>query len=140
MGALITKVWNRFYSLEEMKILMVGLDAAGKTTILYKVKMNESVNTIPTVGFNVEEVTYKNVSFSVWDLGGQDKIRSLWQYYYENTSAIIFVVDSNDEDRLELAKEELWKLAREESLKDCIYLVYANKQDLPSAVSVPEVA
>ena len=55
--------------------LMVGLDAAGKTTILYKLKLGEVVTTIPTIGFNVEQVDYKNISFTVWDVGGQDKIR-----------------------------------------------------------------
>ena len=55
----------------EMRILMVGLDAAGKTTILYKLKLGEVVNTIPTIGFNVETVEYKNISFNVWDVGGQ---------------------------------------------------------------------
>ena len=65
-----------------MRILMVGLDAAGKTTILYKLKLGEVVTTIPTIGFNVETVDYKNISFTVWDVGGQDKIRPLWRHYY----------------------------------------------------------
>ena len=65
--------------------VLVGLDAAGKTTILYKMKLGEIVTTIPTIGFNVESVEYKNVSFTVWDVGGQDKIRPLWRHYFENT-------------------------------------------------------
>jgi len=65
-----------------MRLLMLGLDAAGKTTILYKLKLNQDVTTIPTVGFNVETVTYKNVKFNVWDVGGQDKIRPLWRHYF----------------------------------------------------------
>lgn len=75
---------------------MLGLDAAGKTTILYKLKLNDSVSTIPTVGFNVECVSYKNVKFNVWDVGGQDKIRPLWRHYYTGTQGLIFVVDSAD--------------------------------------------
>ena len=108
---------------------MVGLDAAGKTTILYKLKLGEIVTTIPTIGrrarlrtrkrttrcsylvvmlylsklitpnfsgFNVETVEYKNISFTVWDVGGQDKIRPLWRHYFQNTQGLIFVVDSND--------------------------------------------
>lgn len=63
----------------------VGLDAAGKTTILYKLKLGEVVTTIPTIGFNVETVEYKNISFTVWDVGGQDKIRPLWRHYFQNT-------------------------------------------------------
>ena len=62
MGKILSKVFGN----KEMRILMLGLDAAGKTTILYKLKLGQSVNTIPTVGFNVETVTYKNVKFNVW--------------------------------------------------------------------------
>ena len=62
MGKILSKVFGN----KEMRILMLGLDAAGKTTILYKLKLDQSVNTIPTVGFNVETVTYKNVKFNVW--------------------------------------------------------------------------
>jgi len=74
---MFAKVWARMIGTREMRILMVGLDAAGKTTILYKMKLGEVVNTIPTIGFNVETVEYKNISFNVWDVGGQDKIRLL---------------------------------------------------------------
>ena len=90
----------------DMRILMVGLDAAGKTTILYKLKLGEVVTTIPTIGFNVETVEYKNISFTVWDVGGQDKIRPLWRHYYQNTQGLIFVVDSNDRDRIDDARDE----------------------------------
>ena len=74
----------------------VGLDAAGKTTILYKLKLGEVVTTIPTIGFNVETVHYKNITFTVWDVGGQDKIRPLWRHYYEDAQGLIFVVDSTN--------------------------------------------
>ena len=92
MGLLMSKVWERMLGKKEMRILMVGLDAAGKTTILYKLKLGEVVTTIPTIGFNVETVEYKNISFTVWDVGGQDKIRPLWRHYYQNTQGteIIF--------------------------------------------------
>ena len=70
MGSLFSKIWERMLGSKEMRILMVGLDAAGKTTILYKMKLGEVVNTIPTIGFNVETVEYKNISFNVWDVGG----------------------------------------------------------------------
>ena len=106
---------------------MVGLDAAGKTTILYKLKLGEVVTTIPTIGFNVETVEYKNISFTVWDVGGQDKIRLLWRHYYQNTQGIIFVVDSNDRDRADDAKEELHRMLGEDELKDAVLLVMANK-------------
>merc|ERR1712086_1242662 len=106
MGLLFSKVWERMVGKLEMRILMVGLDAAGKTTILYKLKLGEVVTTIPTIGFNVETVEYKNISFTVWDVGGQDKIRPLWRHYYQNTQGLIFVVDSNDSDRLAKNKSE----------------------------------
>ena len=118
---------------------MVGLDAAGKTTILYKLKLGEIVTTIPTIGFNVETVQYKNISFTVWDVGGQDKIRPLWRHYFQNTQGLIFVVDSNDRERISEANEELQKMMREEELRDAVLLVFANKQDLPNAMSVSEV-
>ena len=118
---------------------MVGLDAAGKTTILYKLKLGELITTIPTIGFNVETVEYKNIAFTMWDIGGQDKIRPLWRHYYQNTQAVIFVVDSNDRDRVEDAREELLRLIQEEELRDAAVLVLANKQDLPNAMTATEL-
>lgn len=118
---------------------MVGLDAAGKTTILYKLKLGEIVTTIPTIGFNVETVEYKNISFTVWDVGGQDKIRPLWRHYFTNTQGLIFVVDSNDRERIAEANDELQKMLQEEELSDAMLLVFANKQDLPNACSISEV-
>ena len=139
MGSMFSKIWARFIGKKEMRILMVGLDAAGKTTILYKLKLGEVVTTIPTIGFNVETVEYKNISFTVWDVGGQDKIRLLWRHYYQNTQGLIFVVDSNDRDRIDDAREELHKMLSEEELKEAVLLVFANKQDLPGAMTTPEV-
>ena len=83
MGGFFAKALEKLMGKKEMRILMVGLDAAGKTTILYKLKLGEIVTTIPTIGFNVETVEYKNISFTVWDVGGQDKIRPLWRHYYQ---------------------------------------------------------
>ena len=139
MGGMFSKIWQRFLGKREMRILMVGLDAAGKTTILYKLKLGEVVTTIPTIGFNVETVEYKNISFTVWDVGGQDKIRLLWRHYYQNTQGLIFVVDSNDRDRIDDAREELHKMLSEEELREAVLLVFANKQDLPGAMTTPEV-
>ncbi|CAD7686553.1 unnamed protein product [Nyctereutes procyonoides] len=106
-----------------MRILMVGLDAAGKTTILYKLKLGEIVTTIPTVGFNVETVEHKNISFTVWDVGGQDKIRPL----------------CNDQERVNEAHEELMRMLAEDELRDAVLLVFANKQDLPKATNAAEI-
>ena len=99
----------------DITMIPVGLDAAGKTTILYKLKLGEIVTTIPTIGFNVETVEYKNISFTVWDVGGQDKIRPLWRHYFQNTQGLIFVVDSNDRERIDGengAKEELHRMVK----------------------------
>ena len=86
MGNLINNVWTKFFGMgKDLRILMVGLDAAGKTTILYKLKLGELVTPIPTIGFNVEEVNYKNINFTMWDVGGQKKLRDMWRFYYENT-------------------------------------------------------
>lgn len=124
---------------KEMRILMVGLDAAGKTTILYKLKLGEIVTTIPTIGFNVETVEYKNISFTVWDVGGQDKIRPLWRHYFQNTQGLIFVVDSNDRERVSEAHAELKRMLDEDELRDAVVLVFANKQDLPNAMSPSQI-
>ncbi|GAB1310314.1 ADP-ribosylation factor [Achaetomium macrosporum] len=142
MGIGGSKVWSWLSLLmkqKEMRILMVGLDAAGKTTILYKLKLGEVVTTIPTIGFNVETVEYRNIQFTVWDVGGQDKIRPLWRHYFQNTQGIIFVVDSNDRDRVPEAREELQRMLNEDELRDALLLVFANKQDLPNAMSVAEI-
>merc|ERR1712137_105166 len=146
MGLSFAKLFSRMFGSREMRILMVGLDAAGKTTILYKLKLGEIVTTIPTIGFNVENVEYKNINFTVWDVGGQDKIRPLWRHYYQNTQAIIFVVDSSDKERIDginnqehSAKEELERMLQEDELKNSILLVFANKQDLPNVMSVSEI-
>ncbi|XP_029293542.1 ARF GTPase 2a [Cottoperca gobio] len=138
MGALAS-LFKRLSGSKEMRILMVGLDAAGKTTILYKLKLGEIVTTIPTIGFNVEVVEYKNICFTVWDVGGQDKIRPLWKHYFQNTQAIVFVVDCNDRERVGEAKEELMRMLAEDELTDSLLLVFANKQDLPNAMKAAEV-
>ncbi|CAM8878504.1 unnamed protein product [Rhodiola kirilowii] len=88
-------------SLQEGDAYFDGWSRCGcKTTILDKLKLGRIVTTIPTIGFNVETVEYKNISFTVWDVGGQDKIRPLWRHYFQNTQGLIFVVDSNDRDRV----------------------------------------
>ncbi|OCT75402.1 hypothetical protein XELAEV_18030581mg [Xenopus laevis] len=139
MGNMFANLFKGLFGKKEMRILMVGLDAAGKTTILYKLKLGEIVTTIPTIGFNVETVEYKNISFTVWDVGGQDKIRPLWRHYFQNTQGLIFVVDSNDRERVNEAREELMRMLAEDELRDAVLLVFANKQDLPNAMNAAEI-
>ena len=138
MGLTISGIWERVWGMKDMRLLMVGLDAAGKvpfwltvyslhpsrtyldvlsphtqTTILYKFKLGEVVHTIPTIGFNVEQVEYKNIRLSMWDVGGQEKIRKLWRHYYDGAHGIIFVVDSCDRDRIDAAHDEVHRLMTE---------------------------
>jgi ADP-ribosylation factor protein 1 len=140
MGLSWSSIWDRLVGKEEKRIVMVGLDAAGKTTVLYKLKLGQVVTTIPTIGFNVEVVEYKNISFTVWDIGGQDRIRKLWRHYYRGVHGVIFVVDSSDRERLEDAREELFKMLSEDELREVALLVLANKQDLPGAMPAAEVS
>lgn len=139
MGNLFSTLMNGLFGKRDMRILMVGLDAAGKTTILYKLKLGEIVTTIPTIGFNVETVEYKNICFTVWDVGGQDKIRPLWAHYFQNTQGLIFVVDSHDKERICEAKEELMRMLSGDELRDAILLVFANKQDLPNSMNAADI-
>ncbi len=115
MGALFSKLWSTFGGgNKQVRLLMLGLDAAGKTTILYKMKLNEVINTIPTIGFNVETFQYKKIEFNCWDIGGQFKLRNLWSHYFENIDALVYVVDSNDRDRIEENAETLHGLLADE--------------------------
>ncbi|KAM8754245.1 ADP-ribosylation factor 4-like [Acanthopagrus schlegelii] len=139
MGGIISQIFSRFASKTPVRILMVGLDAAGKTTLLYRLKLAEVVTTIPTIGFNVETVEYNNISFTVWDVGGQTIIRPLWRHYYTNTQGLIFVVDSNDPERIKEAADELHRMLGEDELRGVALLVFANKQDLPRAMSVSDI-
>jgi small GTP-binding protein len=118
---------------------MVGLDAAGKTTILYRLKLGEYLPTIPTVGFNVETFEHKGMKMCVWDVGGQARLRGLWRHYYHNTQGLIFVIDSTDVSRLDEARDELELLFESDELRNSVILIYANKQDLPHAMNPTEI-
>ena len=138
MGAKISRFFDMFGK-KDARIVMVGLDAAGKTTVLYKIKLNDVVTTIPTIGFNVERVEYKNLRMTIWDIGGQDRLRPLWRHYYDNTNGIIFVLDSADEARIKLARDEIHKMMEEPALVDAKLVVFANKQDMPNALPASDV-
>lgn len=138
MGAMYSML-SKFWTIEA-RILLLGLDAAGKTTTLYKMKLDEVVTTIPTIGFNVETITFKNMNIHVWDVGGQDKIRPLWRHYFQNADALIFMVDSADPERFSEAQSELFKVISDNYLKDIKFLlVLANKMDLPTAQPIKKV-
>ncbi|XP_036104616.1 ADP-ribosylation factor 1-like [Molossus molossus] len=137
MGNIFANLFKGLFGKKETNILMVGLDHAGKTTILYQLKLGETVSTIPTIGFNVETLQYKNISFTVWDVNGQDKIRPLWRNHCPNGKALIFVVDSSDQERVPEAGEEIMRMMTEFS--EAFLLVFANKQDLPNAMNTDEI-
>ncbi|EDQ89630.1 uncharacterized protein MONBRDRAFT_36954 [Monosiga brevicollis MX1] len=140
MGLVASNLFNWLKGDMHARVVMVGLDAAGKTTILYKLKLGEVITTIPTIGFNVEEVQYKGLSMNVWDVGGQSKIRPLWRHYYNNVDAVIYVVDSADAERVEEAREELHDMLKDPALRNTCLLVYANKQDAAGAQATAALA
>ncbi|KAL0092378.1 ADP-ribosylation factor family-domain-containing protein [Phycomyces blakesleeanus] len=140
MGIVFSGLWNRLFSKTEVKIIIVGLDNAGKTTILYKLLMNQVVTTTPTIGSNVEEVEYKNIKFLMWDIGGQESLRASWKTYYINTKAVIMVIDSTDANRLPVAKHELHQMMESEQLQNASLLVFANKQDVKGALSASQIS
>ncbi|KAL4623024.1 ADP-ribosylation factor-like protein 2 isoform X2 [Arapaima gigas] len=119
----------------EMRLLMLGLDNAGKTTIMKKFN-GEDVSTIsPTLGFNIKTLEHRGFKLNIWDVGGQKSLRSYWRNYFESTDGLVWVVDSADKLRLEDCRQELSALLLEERLAGATLLVFANKQDLPGALS-----
>mmetsp|Transcript_41943 Transcript_41943/g.106182 ORF Transcript_41943/g.106182 Transcript_41943/m.106182 type:complete len:192 (-) Transcript_41943:136-711(-) len=139
MGAFFSAMWTYWFPNREYKLVMVGLDNAGKTTTLYKLHLGEVIMSQPTVGSNVEQVTYKNMQFEIWDLGGQANLRPSWATYYRSTDAVILVVDSTDRARMGILKSELFTLLEHEDLTSACLLVFANKQDLKDAMTVAEL-
>ena len=123
----------------ELRVLMVGLDNAGKTTVVKRVN-GESIDEIsPTLGFNIKTMTYGDYSLNVWDVGGQEKLRPLWRHYFNNTDGLIFVVDCLDRDRVQRAKEEFYSIINDAFMKNSAILIFANKQDLRGAMTTSEI-
>ncbi|XP_058559759.1 putative ADP-ribosylation factor-like protein 5C isoform X2 [Neofelis nebulosa] len=139
MGLLIAKLMSIFAT-QEHKVIIVGLDNAGKTTILYQFLMNEVVHTSPTIGSNVEEIVLQKTHFLMWDIGGQEALRSTWNTYYSNTEFIILVIDSTDRDRLLTTREELYRMLAHEALRDASVLIFANKQDMKNSMTTVEIS
>jgi len=141
MGIWVSRMWRGLFgSGAHCKVVIVGLNNAGKTTILYKLHLGQVVLTQPTIGSNVEEVKHENITFQVWDLGGQENLRANWTTYFEDTDAVIFVVDSNDQENMTLAKMELFNVVLQEDLKYACLLVLANKQDITGCRNAGEIA
>ncbi|RHZ77718.1 hypothetical protein Glove_174g66 [Diversispora epigaea] len=120
---------------KEIRLLVLGLDNAGKTTILKRLN-GEDINTIsPTLGFNIKTLEHNGFTLHVYDVGGQKSIRSYWRNYFEQTDGVIWVIDSADRMRMEDCKRELKALLQEERLAGASLLLFANKQDLPGALA-----
>ncbi|XP_010583308.1 ADP-ribosylation factor-like protein 14 [Haliaeetus albicilla] len=125
---------------KQANILILGLDYAGKSTLLYKFKYNDVFLTIPTVGFNVDMIeTEKDFTLTFWDVGGQQKMRKVWCNFLENTDGLLYVVDSSDKQRLEESKKEFEIILKNEFIKSVPVVVLANKQDLPGALNAEEI-
>ncbi|XP_023665427.1 ADP-ribosylation factor-like 4ab isoform X2 [Paramormyrops kingsleyae] len=138
-------IFPKLPTFQALHIVILGLDCAGKTTVLYRLRFNEFVNTVPTKGFNTEKIKVsvggsRAVAFHFWDVGGQEKLRPLWRSYTRCADGIVFVVDSVDVERMEEAKTELHKITRAVENQGVPVLVVANKQDLRSALPLSEVA
>jgi len=118
---------------------VVGLDSAGKTTMLNYLRFDKNIETLPTIGVNVEVLRRENVNMSIFDLGGQLHFRSLWGTLMKGSSAIIFVIDSSDRDRIDEAKNELWKVLLDPLYPDAPLLIVANKQDREKAMDIQEL-
>lgn len=125
---------------KELRILLLGLDNAGKTTILKSLASEDISHITPTQGFNIKSVSSPGFKLNVWDIGGQRRIRPYWKNYFENTDLLIYVIDSADQKRFEETGIELSELLEEDKLMGAPLLVFANKQDLLSAASASEVA
>ncbi|KAF9356019.1 Arf GTPase arf1 [Mortierella sp. NVP85] len=143
MGSALSSFRSFFvFSQDPTKTLMIGIDAAGKTTILYHLLLGERVtsrNTLPTLGFNIETITHNNFTMTIWDIGGGGCMPSFWRRFFHGTVGIILVVDSSDTYRIGEVRDHLWRLLDEDEFRDLPLLVYANKQDLESAMLVVEI-
>lgn len=140
MGVFVS-IWDKLFGEEDknFKILILGLDRAGKTTILEKIQGKMDGEPVPTIGYNHQKVRMRNVSLDAWDLSGQERMRKIWKHYFVDTGGIIFVVDWTDFDRIEIAKDELNYLLAEPELMNIPILILANKQDIPEAMGVSQL-
>lgn len=121
-------------------ILMLGLDSAGKSTLLYKLRYKDAFITMPTIGFNVDMMeARKDFTLTFWDVGGQKKMREFWSNFLEDAGGLLYVVDSSDKRRLEESRREFELLLKNESIKNVPVVVLANKQDLPGALNAEEI-
>jgi len=122
-----------------VRILILGLDNAGKTTILRKFSGEPTDTVEPTLGFNIKTVEHRSYKLNIWDVGGQRTIRAYWRNYFESTDGLVWVIDSSDRMRMEQCRDELYSLLQQEKLSGASLLILANKQDLFDAMSAEEI-
>uniref|UniRef100_A0A4W6G3B4 ADP-ribosylation factor-like protein 6 n=1 Tax=Lates calcarifer TaxID=8187 RepID=A0A4W6G3B4_LATCA len=123
-----------------VQVILMGLDSAGKSTLLARLLTGQVMETSPTVGFNVGTLDLdKKTSLTVWDVGGQKSMRPNWRYYMDDCKALVFVVDSSDPGRLPEAQKALKKVLSDEKLRGVPVMVLANKKDLPNSMTIREV-
>jgi len=122
-----------------VRLLILGLDSAGKTTILRKFSGEDIRKIEPTLGFNIKTLEHGGYSLNFWDIGGQKSIRAYWRNYFEQTDGLIWVVDSADRLRLEQCRDALLDLLQQDKLAGASLLIFANKQDIQGALSSEEI-
>jgi len=136
-------LWAVLYKLGFLKknatILLLGLDNAGKTTLLHKLKYGSIRLVIPTQRAQLEEIVLGNVKFRAWDLGGHAQVRSLWKEFFFEADAVIFLVDSADRERLPESRKELTSLINDSNLSNSPFLILGNKTDLETALTYKEL-
>lgn len=147
MFSLLYGLWKYLFSKTEFHVLILGIDKSGKTTLLEKLKSLYSNleglppdRIVPTVGLNIGRLEAAQAKLVFWDLGGQIGLRTIWEKYYEEAHAIIYVIDAASPSTFESSKSALEKVLRHEDLRGAPLLILANKQDLPGAVSAEELA
>ncbi|KAF2219027.1 ADP-ribosylation factor [Elsinoe ampelina] len=124
---------------KEMRILMLGLDSAGKTTIVKKIMGEDVYSVSPTLGFIIKTIEYDGYKLNIWDVGGQKTLRTYWKNYFEKTDTLIWVVDSTDRERIQDCRNELKGLLLQERLMGASLLVFKNKSDITGGMSEAEI-
>ncbi|KAL3862393.1 hypothetical protein ACJMK2_008362 [Sinanodonta woodiana] len=134
--------WTKIFRHRDVRVVFLGLDAVGKTTLLYKLKLGEVIShTVPTIGFNVETIQYRDIHFTTWDIGSRDKVRPLFRHYYKGMDAVVVIIDSTDSERLDELNYDVIKPALgADELSNSVFLFLANKCDLPNTMSSQEIA
>jgi small GTP-binding protein len=139
MGNLFTKLYEYLYKLPQCKLMMGGLDASGKTTLLYQMKTGGVIQTTPTIGFNVESININNMEMNIWDIGARSKSFALYKHYFQDLDVFILVVDSSDPERFPEIQENIFHFFEDPQIENVLILVLANKQDLKNALNCSEI-